>query len=50
MMDFCSGLAYALDGAIHPIADLLFLITPAEVEVSSEEGSRITRGNFYNRA
>jgi cell division inhibitor SepF len=50
MMDFCSGLAYALDGAIHPIADLLFLITPAEVEVFSEEGSRITRGKIYNRA
>jgi FtsZ-interacting cell division protein YlmF len=50
MVDFCAGLTYALDGAIHPIGDLLFLLTPAEVEVSSKEGSRIAGGKFYNRS
>ena len=50
MVDFCAGLAYALDGAIHPIADSLFLLTPAEVEVSSKEGSRTAGREFYNQS
>ncbi len=49
MVDFCSGLAYALDGVIHPIAHLLFLLTPAEIEVSGKEGSSIAGGRFYNQ-
>src|SRR5215210_8502373 len=49
MVDFCAGLAYALDGAIHPIARLLFLLTPAEIELSSRESSSITGGRFYNQ-
>ena len=50
MVDFCAGLAYALDGALHPIADLLFLLTPTEVEVSSKEGPRTAEKEFYNRS
>ena len=50
MVDFCAGLAYALDGAIHPIADSLFLLTPAEVEVSSKEGPRTAGREFYNQS
>jgi FtsZ-interacting cell division protein YlmF len=50
MVDFCAGLAYALDGAIHPIAHLLFLLTPAEIEFSSRESSRIIGGRFYNQS
>jgi cell division inhibitor SepF len=50
MVDFCAGLAYALDGAVHPIADSLFLLTPAEVEVSANEGSRSSGREFYNQS
>ena len=50
MVDFCAGLAYALDGAIHPIADSLFLLTPAQVEVSSKEGPRTAGRQFYNQS
>jgi FtsZ-interacting cell division protein YlmF len=49
MVDFCAGLAYALDGAIHPIADSLLLLTPAEVDVSDKEGSRTSGRGFYNQ-
>ncbi len=49
MVDFCAGLAYALDGALHPIADLLFLLTPTEVAVSSKEGPRTAEREFYNQ-
>jgi len=50
MVNFCAGLAYALDGAIHPIADSLFLLTPAQVEVSSKEGPRTAGRQFYNQS
>jgi cell division inhibitor SepF len=50
MVDFCAGLAYALDGTVHPIADSLFLLTPAEVEVFDKEGSRTSEREFYNQS
>lgn len=49
MVDFCAGLVYALDGAMHPIVDRLFLLTPNEVEVFSKEGPRDRRKAFFNR-
>jgi cell division inhibitor SepF len=36
MVDFCAGLAYALDGEMHLIVDRLFLLAPSEVEVSGK--------------
>jgi cell division inhibitor SepF len=50
MVDFCAGLAYGLDSMVHLIADSLFLLTPAEVEVSSKEGSRTAGRQFYNQS
>ena len=49
MVDFCAGLAYALDGEMHPIVNRLFLLTPSEVEVSSKESLGETRNAFFNR-
>jgi cell division inhibitor SepF len=49
MVDFCAGLAYALDGEMHPIVDRLFLLTPSEVEVSSNERPREARNAFFNQ-
>jgi cell division inhibitor SepF len=41
MIDFCSGLTYALYGSIEKIADQVFLLSPHNVEVSSEEKRRL---------
>ena len=49
MVDFCAGLAYALDGRMHPIVDRLYLLTPEDVEVAGEEGSRPGGQAFFNR-
>jgi cell division inhibitor SepF len=49
MVDFCAGLVYALDGAMHPVVDRLFLLAPNEVEVSSKESPRDTRKAFFDR-
>ena len=36
LIDFASGLTYALDGGMQRIADKVFLLTPRNVEVSAE--------------
>ncbi len=43
MIDFCSGLTYALDGGMQRIAEKMFLLTPRNVEVSAEEKARLDR-------
>ena len=51
LIDFASGLTYALDGSMQRVADRVFLLTPRNVELSAEERSRaIERGGFYNQA
>jgi cell division inhibitor SepF len=51
LIDFASGLTYALDGGMQRVADKVFLLTPRNVEVSAEERQRwIDRGGFFNQA
>ena len=49
MVDFCSGLTYALDGNIQSVASRVFLLTPRNVEVSAEERKRIAERVFFNQ-
>jgi cell division inhibitor SepF len=47
LIDFCSGLAYAVAGSMQRVADQVFLLTPTNVEVSQEEKDRLqARGLF----
>jgi cell division inhibitor SepF len=51
LIDFASGLTYALDGSMQRVADKVFLLTPRNVELSAEERARmIERGGFFNQA
>ena len=51
LIDFTSGLTYALDGGMQRVADKVFLLTPRNVEVSAEERARLLeRGGFFNQA
>ena len=51
LIDFASGLTYALDGGMQRVADKVFLLTPQNVEVSAEERARwLERGGFFNQA
>ena len=51
LIDFASGLTYALDGGMQRVADKVFLLTPRNVEVSAEERARLLeRGGFFNQA
>jgi cell division inhibitor SepF len=50
LIDFSSGLTYALDGGMQRIADKVFLLTPRNVEVSAEERARLVEKGFFNQS
>lgn len=49
LIDFSSGLTYALDGGIEKVAEKVFLLTPSNVEVSAEEKRRLREKGFFNQ-
>jgi len=50
LIDFSSGLTYALDGGMQRIADKVFLLTPRNVEVSAEERAQWLEKGFFNQS
>ena len=51
LIDFASGLTYALNGGMQRVADKVFLLTPRNVEVSAEQRAQLLeRGGFFNQA
>jgi cell division inhibitor SepF len=50
LIDFTSGLTYALEGGMQKIADKTFLLTPHNVEVSAEEKARLIEKGFFNQS
>jgi cell division inhibitor SepF len=50
LIDFTSGLTYALGGGMQKIADKTFLLTPRNVEVSAEEKARLIEKGFFNQS
>ena len=50
LIDFGSGLTYALDGGMQRIAEKVFLLTPRNVEVSAEDRARLVEQGFFNPA
>jgi cell division inhibitor SepF len=50
LIDFTSGLTYALEGGMQKIAEKTFLLTPRNVEVSAEEKARLIEKGFFNQS
>jgi cell division inhibitor SepF len=50
LIDFASGLTYALDGGMQRIADKVFLLTPRNVEVSAEQRAALIEKGFFNQS
>jgi cell division inhibitor SepF len=50
LIDFASGLTYALGGGMQKIADKVFLLTPPNVSVSAEERERLMERGFFNQS
>jgi len=49
LIDFASGLCYGLGGQMDKVADHVFLLTPADVEVTEEEKRRLSEHRFDER-
>ena len=50
LIDFSSGLTYALDGGMQRVADKVFMLTPCNVDVSAEEKARLMEKGFFNQS
>jgi len=50
LIDFSSGMTYALGGGMQRISQGIFLLTPENVEVSAEEKARLLEGGFFNQS
>jgi cell division inhibitor SepF len=48
LLDFCSGLTYALDGGLQRIDERVFLLTPRNVEISAETMC-LRENGFFNQ-
>jgi cell division inhibitor SepF len=46
IIDFCSGLTYALEGDIRKVADRVFLIIPSNVEVNTRDNDLLSEEGF----
>jgi len=49
VVDFCSGLTYALEGNIEKVANKVFLITPYNITVTSKEKEILHGKGLYNQ-
>lgn len=47
LVDFAAGLAFALRGSFDKVATKVFLLSPADVDVSAEERRRIAEAGFH---
>jgi cell division inhibitor SepF len=50
LTDFCSGLAYAVEGSLQPVGRGLLLLAPRHVDVSGDMASAVHEPGFYNRS
>jgi cell division inhibitor SepF len=46
MIDFCSGVTYALSGEMEKVADQVFLLAPTNVKISDEERQRLQERGY----
>jgi cell division inhibitor SepF len=50
LTDFCSGLAYAVEGTLQHIGREVFLLAPSHVDISGDAASAVREPGFYNRS
>ena len=50
LIDFASGLTYALSGGMQKVAEKTFMLTPRNVEVSAEQTAQLVEKSFFNQS
>jgi cell division inhibitor SepF len=48
LIDFTSGLCYALDGNMEKVADNVYLLSPSNVQVPEEERRRLQERGLHS--
>lgn len=46
LLDFASGVAYGLGGRVEKAMSRVYVVTPADVEISAEDRRRIKEGSL----
>ena len=49
LVDFAAGLAFALRGSIDKVTSRVFLLTPADVEVSADDARRLAERGLFRQ-
>lgn len=49
ILDFASGLAFALRGTIERVTNSVFLISPANVDLGAEARQQVAQDGFFNQ-
>ena len=50
LVDFAAGLVFGLRGSIERVTQKVFLLSPANVDVTAEDKARIAEGGFFNQS
>ncbi|MET0424591.1 MAG: cell division protein SepF [Actinoplanes sp.] len=50
LVDFAAGLAFGLRGTIERVTNRVFLLSPANVQVTAEDKAKIAEGGFFTQA
>jgi len=50
LVDFAAGLIFGLHGSIDRVTNRVFLLCPANVEVTAEDRARIAERGFFNQS
>ncbi len=50
LVDFSAGLIFGLRGSIERVTNKVFLLSPANVEVTAEDKARIAERGFFNQS
>jgi cell division inhibitor SepF len=49
LVDFAAGLAFGMRGSMERVTNRVFLLSPANIQVSAEDKARIAEGGFFNQ-
>jgi cell division inhibitor SepF len=50
LVDFSAGLVFGMHGSIERVTNKVFLLTPANVEITAEDKSTIAESGFFNQS
>ncbi|MGH8791373.1 MAG: cell division protein SepF [Stackebrandtia sp.] len=50
LVDFAAGLVFGLRGSFDRVTNRVFLLSPANIQVTAEEKAKIAEGGFFNQS